>query len=186
MLNVLIPIILTLLCIAGMVIPTIVNKSLDSRIDKLDDEIWKLEGLQRNLTDPEAKRWNSLKNQRAILRNKFIDGDTLHDICSVVIVATSIWSIIVLVILFGSINKWTIQKRQIENQARYRTITTELENPEVRDTLNIRMKDIIDDAIEWNADYDKYIINNENPWTNWFNPLSVVDSVNRIDIENYI
>ena len=186
MLNVLIPIILTLLCIAGIVVPKIVNKSLESRIDKLDDEIWKFEALNQNLTDPEAKRWNSLKRQREILRNKSIDDDTLCEICSVAVVATSIWSIIVLVILVGSVNKWTIQKNQIKNQARYRTITTELENPEVRDALNIRMKDIIDDAIEWNADYDSYIISNKNPWTNWFNPLSVLDGVDRIDIDNHI
>ena len=186
MLNVLLPIILTLLCIAGMIIPITITKSIQIQLAKLNDEIWKFDRLDRNLTDIEAKRWNSLKKQKERLENKWDIGDRIYEYSGIALAPMLIWLLLVLIVLLVSASPLAIRESQIKNQARYRTITTELENPEVRDALNIRMKDIIDDAIEWNADYDCYMLKQKNPWTNWYHPLKALEGVDRIDIDNYI
>ena len=186
MLNILIPGSILLLCIAGIIISKIIWNSTDKQMDKLTTDINQLAYLDRNLTEIETKRWKNLRNQQNKLYNKRCCCDKVDDVAGIVIIPAGIWLGIAVVALVLSITPVGIKHHQIKNQARYRTIMTELDSPEVRDSLNIRMKDIVDEAIEWNADYDCYIINHNSPWLNWYNPLSVLDGVDKIDIDNYI
>ncbi len=73
-----------------------------------------------------------------------------------------------------------------KDQLTYNRIIFELENEDAQDKFNIRVKDVIDEANEWNKDFDTYTYYHNLPWTSWFCPGKRLEGLEHINIEDYI
>lgn len=91
-----------------------------------------------------------------------------------------------LLVLWGYRSNWHINSQHIENQNKYNTIIEELTNEQMQDVFLIRTKDVVDDVNEWNTAYQQREMLSKNIWFGVYNPMSVYDGTNYIDIKEYI
>lgn len=86
--------------------------------------------------------------------------------------------LIIMIIVGHSTVPIIIQQNKIEYDGlcrRYEIVTSEYED--------VSKSDVISDITKWNKKVYNVKYWTDNPWTNWFNPREVADSLNYIELE---
>lgn len=176
---------ITLIGLIGTIIFKILEKKYNEKFYNTEEELRPLDYKDEKFTDAEFVKWKNLKKKVNILNEKRRLFESIFSgFKSVLIpfgILLALWGLVIL----SFVSPYAIEKKRIANQIKYDAIIFELKSIEIRDGLNIRDKDVFDDVIEWNTEYEQHKHASENIFFGVNSPMKIYEGMGPINVEDY-